>query len=157
MVEEYGMGFTGVGPPKDNEVCVLYLAIGTGAATHSEDRRQTDDAGSVSSSVATIDVVAVHHDASELLRHKVHLVGGLRTTEKPERLASVCGFCLAKTLRSAVERLVPSRRAKRAIVADKRSCEAGIVGFHLNTPVFMKHTRGERILAGENRGERRGP
>jgi hypothetical protein len=27
----------------------------------------------------------------------------------------------------------------------------------LNTPVFMKHTRGERILAGENRGERRGP
>ena len=31
MMEEYGMGFTGVGPPKDNEVCILYLAIGTGA------------------------------------------------------------------------------------------------------------------------------
>jgi hypothetical protein len=60
-------------------------------------------------------------------------------------------------LRSAVKRLVPGRRAKRAIVADKRSREAGTVGFHLNTPVFMKHTRGERILAGENRGERRGP
>ena len=146
------MGFAGVGSPHDNEVCVLHLAIGTGPPAHSKDCRQTDDAGSVSSSVAAIDVVAVHHHASELLRHIVHLVGGFRTTEKPERVASVCGFCLPKTLCSAVERLVPSRRAKRAIVADKRGREAGTVGFHSNTPVFMDHTRGEKILAGETEG-----
>ena len=149
-MEENGMGFTGVGSPKDNEVCFLYLTIGTGAPAHSKDRRQTDDAGSVSSSVAAIDVVAVHHHASELLRHKVHLVGGFRTTEKPERIASVCGLCLEKTLRSAVKRLVPSRRAKRAIVTDKRGREAGTVGFHSNTLVFMNHTRGATILTGEN-------
>ena len=61
------------------------LLIGVRAAARTENRRQTDDAWSMSSPVTTIDVVAADHGPSKLLRYEVHLVRCLRTTEQPKR------------------------------------------------------------------------
>ena len=119
-----------VGSPQDDEVRVLYLAIGTCAAAHSKDRRQTDDARSMSSAVTAIDVVAAHDHTSEFLGHEIHFVGGLRTAEQPEALAAVGAAGLAKARGGAGERFVPASRAELAIVANKRRGESGTVGLH---------------------------
>ena len=86
VVEEDRVRFARVGAPHDNQVGVFRLPVRTGAATSPEHCRQTDDARSVSSSVAAVDVVAAHHGPGELLGHVVHLVRGLRAAEHAERL-----------------------------------------------------------------------
>jgi hypothetical protein len=53
--------FPRVGTPQQDDLRVFRFAIRTGAAARSEDRRQTGDAGSVSSPVTAIDVVRPHH------------------------------------------------------------------------------------------------
>jgi hypothetical protein len=67
MVKEDGMGFPGIGTPEDDEVCLFRLTIGAGAAARPEYRRQTDDAGGVSRTVATVDVVALKDGPGKLL------------------------------------------------------------------------------------------
>jgi hypothetical protein len=67
MVKKDGMGFPGIGAPEDDEIRLLRLAIRAGTAARPEDRRQTDDAGGVSRTVAAIDVVALKDGAGELL------------------------------------------------------------------------------------------
>ena len=67
--------------PQQDKVGFRDLLVGARAAARSEDRRQTDDARSMSSSIAAVDVVTADDRASELLRDIVHLVGGLRTAK----------------------------------------------------------------------------
>ena len=81
------MRLAGVRPPEDDEIRVLDLLVGAGAAARSEDRRQTDDAGSVSGAVAAVDVVAAHDLPGELLCDEVHLVRGLRAAEHADAFA----------------------------------------------------------------------
>jgi len=74
VVKEDGMGLAGVGAPEDDQVGLFGLAVRAGAASGSEDRRQTDDARGVSSAVAGVDVVGADNLAGELLGEVVDLV-----------------------------------------------------------------------------------
>ena len=51
VMEKNGMSFPRVGAPKKNEVGFFDFAVGTGAASRTENRRQTGDTGGVSSPV----------------------------------------------------------------------------------------------------------
>ena len=51
------MRLPGIRSPENDQVRFFHFAIRAGAAAHPEYRRQTDDAGGASSSVATVDVV----------------------------------------------------------------------------------------------------
>src|SRR5579863_9211041 len=98
VVEEDRMRSPCVGTPKQDDVRLFDLAVGAGAPARPENRRQTDDAGGVSSTVTAVDIVAAHRHACELLRQVVHLVRGLRTTEEAERLSAMFFFDGQKTL-----------------------------------------------------------
>ena len=124
MMEEDRMRLAGVRSPQDDKVRLFYLAIGTGAATGSKDRRQTDDARSVSSTVAAVYIVAADHRSRELLCNEVHLVGRLRAAEHPEALRTMRFDRAAKALCSAVQRFIPACRTQLAVLADQRSGEA---------------------------------
>ena len=78
------MRFPGVRSPEKNHIRFFDLLIGVRTAACSENHRQTGDARSMSGTVAAIDVVASHHDASEFLRNEIHLVRRLRATEHAE-------------------------------------------------------------------------
>ena len=75
MVVDNRVSFLGIGTPGDDQIRVLKVVIRVGVGTRAKYSRQTDDAWSVSSSVATIYVVSANHLPHELLREKVHLVG----------------------------------------------------------------------------------
>ncbi len=81
MMKKNGMCFAGVRAPEHDQIGLLDFGVGRSASTSSKDCRQTDDARSVSSPVAGVDVVRAEDGASELLRRKVHLVGRLRAAE----------------------------------------------------------------------------
>src|SRR6266566_7028098 len=81
-MEKDRVGLAGVRTPQDDHVRVLSLAVGRRPASGSEHCRQTGDAGGVSSPVAAVDVVRMHHDARELLGHEVHLVCRLLLEKK---------------------------------------------------------------------------
>src|SRR5215831_16324567 len=70
--------------PQQDHIRIFGFTIGTCTAARSEYRRQTGDAGGVSSSVATIDVVRSHHGTNKLLRWIVQLIGGLGAAEHAE-------------------------------------------------------------------------
>jgi len=76
-MEKDGMSFPRVGAPKQNHVRLFRLAIGTCSASRTENRRQTGDAGGMSSPVAAINVVATDDRANKFLGDVVELVGGL--------------------------------------------------------------------------------
>ena len=124
VMEEDRVRLPGVRSPEDNEIRLFYLAIGTGAATGSKDRRQTDDARSMSSPVAAIDIVAADHRPRELLCHEVHFVGRLRAAEHPEALRAVPLDRAAKTLCGTVQRFVPGCGTQLAILPDQRRAES---------------------------------
>ena len=126
MVEKNRMRVAGIRSPEEDDIGVFDFVIGTGAAARSEDRRQTDDAGSVSSAVTTVDVVAADHRANEFLRNVIQLVGGLGATEHSERARVMFRNGGAEALSHSVERLVPRSRAMPAIFADERLGEPAI-------------------------------
>src|SRR5262249_14022809 len=134
VVEEDRVRFARVGTPQDEQVGVFRLPIGAGATTSSEHRRQTDDARSVSSSVAAVDVVAAHHGPGELLGHVVHLVRGLRAAEHAERLSPVPLSGGREPGRRAVKGLVPGRRAQRPVVTDKRLRQPYLLAHQAHLP-----------------------
>ena len=109
VVEEDRMRLTGVGAPEDQQIRLLDLLIGRRAAARAEYRRQTDDAGSVSSAVARVDVVRPQHRADELLRQIVHLVRCLRAAEHAERARRVLRPRARQAGRRDIERLIPTR------------------------------------------------
>ena len=110
MVEPDRVRLARVRSPEEDDVRLLDFAVGARASTRSEHRRQTDDARRVSGPVATVDVVGAERDAGELLRQEVHLVGGLRAAEDPERVRAARVDVAAEALGRAVERLVPACR-----------------------------------------------
>jgi hypothetical protein len=109
-MEENRACFSRVRSLEQDDFSVLDFAVGVGSPTHPKHSRQTGDARSVSRTVATIDVIAADHHASELLSDEVHFVGGLRATEHPERVRAISVDGLAQTLSGAIERLVPTGR-----------------------------------------------
>jgi hypothetical protein len=117
MMEKDGVGFPRVGTPEQDHVSVFSFTIRTGAAACSEDRRQTGDAGRVSSSVAAIDIVCPHYGADKLLRRIVQLIRGLGTAEHPEIAPILFGNGLLKSGCNPVKRFIPSGRAMRAVFA----------------------------------------
>ena len=98
VVEEDRVRLARVRSPQEDEVRLLDLTVRARAATRSEHRRQTDDAGGVSGAVAAVDVVRAEDDPGELLREVVHLVRRLRAGEEADRLPAVLGAHLAESL-----------------------------------------------------------
>jgi len=107
MVEEDGVRLPRVRPPEQDHVRFFNLAVRTGTAARPKDRRQTDDAGGVSSPVAAVDVVAPYHRANELLGNIVQLVGSLGATKHAEGPRVVLLDPGSEALGNAAERLVP--------------------------------------------------
>ena len=101
-MEEYRMGLSSIRPPQDDYVSFFQCLVGTRAASRSEDRRQTDDAGSVSGAVTAVNIVTADYRASEFLRHKIHLVRRLRATKHPDRRPTVLINNLLETCRRTV-------------------------------------------------------
>ena len=83
-MEEDWVRFPRIGAPKQDDIGVFSFAIGTGAAARTEDRRQTGDAGGVSSAVTAIDVVCPHYRADKFLCRVVQLIRGFRAAEHPK-------------------------------------------------------------------------
>src|ERR1051326_6839341 len=128
MMEPDGMRVPRVRSPEKDDVRVLHFAVGTGASTCAEYRRQTDDARGVSRPVATVDVVGTERDAGELLRQIVHFVRGLRAAEDAERVRTARIDVAPESLRRRVERGVPGGRLQRAVHADQRLGQTLIAG-----------------------------
>src|SRR6266853_6877899 len=84
MVKENRMRLSRVRSPQQDHVRIFGFTIGTCSPARSEYRRQTGDAGGVSSSVAAIDVVCPHHGADKLLRCVVQFIGGLGAAKHAE-------------------------------------------------------------------------
>ena len=123
-----------VGAPQQDHVGFLDLHVPDRSAARSEHCRQTDDGGSVSSSIAGVDVVRPHHHAGELLRQVVHLVRGLRAGEHAEgvRLRAIRDRCPgnAEPCGRPIERFVPRCRSQRRAlrVAHHRRGQRGSLG-----------------------------
>ena len=101
--------------PQKDRVRFFDLGIRTSTAARSKNRRQTDDAGGVSSPVATVDIVAPDHRSHELLRNVVQLVGCLGATEHAEQTRVAPFGDAPERLRNTVESLVPRRRTVRPV------------------------------------------
>ena len=124
VLEEDGMGLAGVGAPQDDDLSLLHLAVGAGTSTCTEDRRQTDDAGGVSGSVAAVDVVAADGGAEELLGDVVHFVGRLAAAEDADRRRATRGDLLLEAGGRAFQRFVPRRDPKLPAVPHHRLRQA---------------------------------
>ena len=120
MVEPDRVSGTGVRSPQEDHIRLFNFAVGAGASTRTECCRQTDDAGGVSSPVATVDVVGAERHAGDLLCHEVHFVRGLRAREDPERVRPMGIEVAPKSSRRPIERLVPTCRTKDASLPDQR-------------------------------------
>src|ERR1700723_1647474 len=94
MMEENRMRLARIRSPKQNDICIFNLAIRACASSRSENRRQTGDAGSVSSAVAAVNIVGAHDAANEFLRGVIQFVDGLGATEhaKVTRIVLRDGF-----------------------------------------------------------------
>src|SRR5205809_1061212 len=105
--------------PQDDKISLLHLTVGAGPAPRSECCRQTDDAGSVSSAVAAVDVVGTHDLPRKLLRGKVHLVRSLGAAEHPECLRSSLPSRI-EPLSRPIQGLLPGRGTQRAVLTNHR-------------------------------------
>ena len=134
IMKENRVRFARVRSPENDEVSLFRFLIGTRAAPRPEDSRQTDDAWSVSSAVATVNVVGSHDLSSKLLRQKVHFIGRFRTTENAELLRSSRSRC-GKPSRNPAKRLFPCRILENAVHPDHRLGNAFISLSHpLHSP-----------------------
>lgn len=123
MMEPDRMRLARVRSPQEDEVGVLRFLVRAGRAARSQNGRQTDDGGSVSGSIAAVDVVVAEDLPGEFRREEIDLVGRLRAAEDSRRLTSVRGQISAKALGRTVERFIPRRRAKHTVLADERLCQ----------------------------------
>ncbi len=124
VMEEDGVVFTGVRSPQEDDVRLFHLAVGAGAPTGTERCRQTDDARSVSGSVAAVDVVRAERDAAQLPGQEIHLVAGLGTAERADGVAAVLCFDAAEPVGGPVQRFLPRGLAEDAVVTDQRFGQA---------------------------------
>jgi hypothetical protein len=120
MMKEDRMRLPRVRTPQQDNVRLFNLTVRAGTAARPKYRRQTDDARSVSSTVAAIDIVAADHRPHELLRNIVKFVGGFRATEHAERVRPVLFFLAPEAFRYPVQSLIPSGGTMPSILTDKR-------------------------------------
>src|SRR5437588_1150092 len=117
MMKKDRMGFTRIGSPQEDDICLLDLLIRVRSASRSENHRRTGDAWRMSGTVATIDIVAAHHHPRELLRNEIHFVRRLRATEHPEGLRGAFVDCGFQARGGAIQCLIPCRGTKCAVVS----------------------------------------
>ena len=138
-MEKNRMRLTGIRAPEQDDISLFSFTIRAGSATRSKNRRQTGDAGGVSSSVTAINVVRSHYRANKLLRCIVQLVRGLGTAEHSEIPRII--FCNRSLEGSSnpVQRFVPRGRTMAAVFADQRLGKATFHRFqHKNTKSTLK-------------------
>jgi hypothetical protein len=120
------MSFSCVRSPEEDDIRLLDFAVGACSTPRTKHRRQTDDARSVSGSVAAIDVVGAEGDPGEFLRHEVHFVRGLRARENAEGIRTASVDVATETIGRSVECLIPADWSEDTVLADERFGEAGI-------------------------------
>ena len=125
VMEENRMRFPRVRSPQQDHIGLFNFAIRAGTAARSEYRRQTGDAGGVSSPVAAIDIVAAHDAANEFLRDVVQFVGGLGATEHAKVPRIVLRDGLAERRSDAVHGFIPGSGTMRTVLAHQRLGQAG--------------------------------
>src|SRR5690348_10620763 len=101
MMEPDRVCFTGVRSPEEDEVGVLRFLVGRRRAAGSQDGRQTDDRGSVSGSIAAVDVVVAEDLPGHLRREEVDLVGRFGAAEDSGRGAAIFSQIATKSLGGA--------------------------------------------------------
>jgi hypothetical protein len=139
-MEKDRMRLARIGTPQQDDIRLFYFAVRTRAATRSEDRRQTDDAGRVSSPVATVNVVAADHGAHKFLRGIVQFIGGLRATEHPESFRPARLNFSAEACRSHLQSFIPAGSTMLAIFTNKGSCQPlARSAFHILSPGNKAH------------------
>src|SRR5579863_10516088 len=107
MMEKDRVGFARIGSPQQDHVGVFHFAIRTGPAACPEYRRQTGDAGGMSSPVAAINIVRAHDAADEFLRCVVQFVRGLGATEHAKIARIFLSDRLMERSGSAVHGFIP--------------------------------------------------
>jgi branched-chain amino acid aminotransferase len=140
VMEKDWMRLARVAAPKNDRVGTFGLFVRARASAGTEDRRQTDDARSVSRSVAAIDVIASGNDAREFLRCVIDFVRGLRAAEHAVRARTISRTRVRDSLRGAIERLVPGRWSQGIAVANERLGQSSI-SFH-HAPLRGAHSAG---------------
>jgi len=129
MMEIDRVRFPRVGTPKQDHISIFSFTIRAGAAARSKNRRQTGDAGGVSSTVTTIDVVCSHYRADKFLRRVIQFVRGLGTAEHPEIPRIIFRNRSLEGRSYAVQSFVPRGRTMPAIFADQGLGKAGFYWF----------------------------
>jgi hypothetical protein len=125
MMKKDRVRFPGVGAPKQDDVGIFRFTIRTGAAARPEDRRQTGDAGRVSSSITAIDIVRSHHGADKFLGRIVQFVRGLGAAEHSEISRIVFGNGLLERRSNAAHRFIPCGGMMSAVLAHQRLGKSG--------------------------------
>jgi hypothetical protein len=120
VVKKDGVSLPRVRAPQNDEVGVLNLAKRTRPASCTKDRRQTGDAGGVSSAITTVDVVGAHDGPGELLGKKIQLVRRLRAAKHSEALRSVPLGYAPKVACGAVKSLTPTGGTKLPVFPNQR-------------------------------------
>ncbi len=119
-MEENRMVFAGIRSPQEDHIGLFDLPVRARAPARSKDRRQTDDARSVSGPITAIDVVRAERHPGQLLRQVVHLVGRLGAAEDAQCVRPVLGDVATEPLGGAVECFVPRGGTERPVVAHQR-------------------------------------
>jgi hypothetical protein len=107
MMEKNWVRFAGIRTPQQNDVSFLDFTIRAGSSARSENRRQTGDAGSVSSSVTAINIVGAHDAADEFLCGVIYFVDSLRAAEHAEVAVVILGHRLTEGYGNAVQGFIP--------------------------------------------------
>jgi hypothetical protein len=139
MMEKDWMGLTGIRAPEQDHIGVFSFMIRTCSAARSEDRRQTGDAGGVSSTVTAIDVVCSHYGADKFLRRIVQLVRGLGAAEHSKIARIIFRNGSLEGSGNPVQGLVPRGGTMTAVFADQWLGKARFHRFkHKTTKSMLK-------------------
>jgi hypothetical protein len=120
------MGFAGVRSPQQDHIGIFNFTIRTGPPACSEYRRQTGDAGGVSSPVAAINIVRAHDAADELLRGVVQFISGLGATEHAKIPRIVLRDRPAERSNDAVQGFIPRSGTMRTVLPHQRLGQSGL-------------------------------
>ena len=128
-MKEDGVSLTRIRAPQNDQVRILNFPVRTRPATQPEDCRQTGDTWGVSSAVAAVNVVTADDSSCEFLGKEIQLVRGLGAAEHSESLRTIFSNRTTKTLRGAVESLVPGGGSKIPVLPNhghRKSTSIGI-------------------------------
>jgi hypothetical protein len=114
------MRFPRIRSPQQDYAGVFNLTVRTRPAARSEYRRQTGDAGGVSSPVTAINIVRAHDRANKFLRRVVQFVGGLGATEHAKVPRIVLRDRLVERRSDPVHGLIPGSGTMGTVLAHQR-------------------------------------